>query len=508
MENAELLELRKLLSSQAWRLSNLYKIIDAHGNKVQFVPNKAQCDLYNNQHGFDVVLKARQLGMSTFLMIYALDEALFHENYAAGVIAHTREDSENLFKNKIKFAYDNLPEWLRVERGATSDSARKLEFSNGSSITVGTSLRGGTFQFLHISEYGKIAARYPDKAREIKTGALNTVHSGQKIFIESTAEGNAGEFYELCQRAIRLDQAGATLTELDPQLHFYPWFDDVKYEMKAEVSINQDMADYFKKVEVSEGIVFNAGQKAWYVKKAEQQGDDMKREFPSTAEEAFEQSMEGAIYQKEMALVRKAGGIGDYLHEPSKRVVTFWDLGKGSDYTSIWFFQHVGNEYRFIDYHESWNEGWEYYAKLLRGKPYVYGEHVLPWDGDLKVAGKEMTTIKQMLWELGVHPVRCVPKTKSVWLDIKNHCKPVLPKCRFDEKTCAAGIRALDNYRKEWDDKLGQWKDKPLHNEDSHANDAFRTFAVGFVERKFELEGFDMDAVPVMAERDEDLFAY
>lgn len=496
-------QLRELLSSQAWRLQNLYFIIDAYGKKIPFKPNWAQSKLYNEQHTFNVILKARQLGMSTFLMIYALDECLFNANYSAGIIAHTREDSENLFKNKVKFAYDNLPDFVREFRPANSDSARKLEFSNGSSITVGTSLRGGTFQFLHVSEYGKIAARYPEKAREIKTGALNTVHTGQKIFIESTAEGNSGEFYEVCQRAERLKQEGVELTELDPKLHFYPWYMNKTYRISADVLINSDMEAYFARFNPP----LEPEQKAWYVKKAEQQGEDMKREFPSTPKEAFEQSMEGAIYQREMRLVRESGGIGDYLHEPSKRVITFWDLGKGSDYTAIWFFQHVGNEYRFIDYHESWNEGWEFYAKLLQSKPYVYGEHVLPWDGELKVAGKEMTTIKQMLWELGVQPVRCVKKTTSVWADIKNHCKTVLPRCRFDEKNCSEGIRALDNYRKEWDDKLGQWKDKPRHDESSHGCDAFRTFALGFVERQFELTGWDANKVEY-AEMDDDLFAY
>ena len=495
-------KLQQLLSDQAWRLQNLYYIIDKHGKRLKFTPNYAQANLYNNQHTFNVILKARQLGMSTFLMIYALDQCLFNENYSAGVIAHTREDSENLFKNKVKFAYDNLPDWVKQYRVATSDSARKLEFSNGSSITVGTSLRGGTFQFLHVSEYGKISARYPEKAVEIKTGALNTIHGNQLIFIESTAEGNSGEFYDLCQTAQRLEQQGTQLTVLDPKLHFYPWYKDTSYVMDAEVSITDDMEKYFKSLPVE----LSARQKVWYVKKADQQGEHMKREFPSTPEEAFEQSMEGAIYQREMRAVRESDGIGEWLHEPSKSVYTFWDLGKGSDYTAIWFFQKVGNDYRFIDYHESWNEGWDFYAKLLNSKPYVYAEHVLPWDGNMKIAGKQMTTIRQMLWELGVHPTRCVPKTTDVWLDIKNHCKAVLPRCKFDAKKCKAGINALDNYRKEWDDKLGQWKNKPRHDESSHGCDAFRTFALGFQDRQAELGGYDDR--PVRAEVEEDLFAY
>lgn len=71
---------------------------------------------------------------------------------------------------------------------AVQDSADTLTFGNNSSLRVSTSMRSGTLQLLHVSEFGKICAQYPDKAREIVTGALNTVEAGQFVVIESTAE--------------------------------------------------------------------------------------------------------------------------------------------------------------------------------------------------------------------------------------------------------------------------------------------------------------------------------
>lgn len=479
-----------------WRLNNIYKIIDAQGVVIDFKFNAAQEAFFEGMHYSNVILKARQLGFSTFILIYMLDACLFTQNHSAGVIAQGLTEAEDLFKNKVKFAYDNIPEFLKDKLTAKTDSARRLEFSNGSSITVGTSLRGGTFQKLHISEYGKIAARYPDKAREIKTGALNTVHAGQQIFVESTAEGQQGEFYELVERAKRLQQSGAELTQLDPKLFFYPWHENPNYaldELKS-VSITTSMQEYFAKLPVE----LSPEQKTWYVKKAEQQGEDMKREYPSTPEEAFEQSMEGAIYQKEMTLVRTNKQITYVPHEPSTQVYTFWDLGKGSDYTSIWFFQHIGNQYRFIDYHESFNEGWGFYAKLLSAKPYTYAEHVLPHDGTTATAGKTMSNPKKDLGELGVRPVRIVPRTKDLWADIKGSCKATLPRCFFDEAKCAVGIKHLDNYRKEWDDRLATWREKPRHDDASHGADAFRTFVMGFKGRVQELT--DYSDRPEMAE--------
>ena len=57
--------------------------------------------------------------------------------------------------------------------------------------------RSGTLRYLHISEYGWTCAKHPDKAREVRIGALNTLQHGQVAFVESTAEGQEGHFYEL-----------------------------------------------------------------------------------------------------------------------------------------------------------------------------------------------------------------------------------------------------------------------------------------------------------------------
>lgn len=506
MTDDEEKKIREILSSPAARLQSLYKITDVHGNVIPFRPNPSQANLYNNKHYYNVILKSRQLGFSTFLMIYMLDKCLFNDNHAAGVIAHTREAAEDLFRNKIRFAYDNLPKWLRDERQSNQDSARRLEFSNGSSITVGTSLRGGTYQTLHVSEYGKISARYPEKAREIKTGALNTVHSGQEIFIESTAEGNQGEFYEVCEIARKLKASNAELTPLDPKFFFYPWYMEKSYALEGvDVSINNQMQEYFAKL----GVELSPFQKAWYIKKAEQMGEDMKREFPSTPKESFEQSMLGAIYQKEMTIVREKGQIGHFPHDPSKRVYTFWDLGKGSDYTSIWFMQQIGEQIRFIDYHESHNEGWDFYAKLLSSKPYVYEAHYLPHDGETSTVGKVMSNPKQDLQNLGVRPITVVPRTRDLWTDIKGACRQKLVNCFFHEKTCATGIRHLDNYRREWDDKLAQWKDRPRHDEASHGCDAYRTFVMGYSNPNENSVGWrGNDAPMAVASTDQDLLSW
>jgi hypothetical protein len=101
-----------------------------------------------------------------------------------------------------------LPEPFRKVRAAENDSAESLRFNNGSSIRVGVSLRSGTLQRLHVSEYGKLCAKYPDRAEEVKTGAFNTVAVGQNITVESTAEGRAGEFHDMVKKARQTEERG------------------------------------------------------------------------------------------------------------------------------------------------------------------------------------------------------------------------------------------------------------------------------------------------------------
>jgi hypothetical protein len=57
--------------------------------------------------------------------------------------------------------------------------------------------------------------------------------------------------------------------------------------------------------------------------------------------------------------------------------------------------------------------------------------------------------------------------------------RSLLNRCWFDEEKCSRGIHALENYRKEWNDRQGCWASQPLHNFASHGADAFRMLAVG-----------------------------
>lgn len=472
-------KIKDKLSDRVWRLNNLYYITDKDGKKVKFNLNWAQTKLLEELWYQNIILKARQLGFTTFIQIFFLDVCLFNSNMRAGVIAHNQDDAKVFFRDKIKFAYDNLPDWLKREIPARNDSAGELVFVNNSSIRVGTSMRSGTLQYLHVSEFGKVCAKYPDKAKEIVTGALNAVQAGQFVFIESTAEGRDGYFFNYCQEAQRMQQQNAKLTPLDKKFHFFPWWQCPDYVLDPDgVLVTSEYVEYFEELQVKHGIELSAEQKAWYVKKAKDQGEDMKREYPSTPEEAFEASIEGAYYQKQMQQVRKQNQITTVPYDPRLPVYTFWDLGR-NDSTAIWFMQYFNAQYRFIRYYQNSGESIQFYINYLRSLNYTYGTVYLPHDANVVDLTREDNRSRREIVEAAGLPVEVVDRTPDK-MEAIQAVRDVLPLCWFDEELCSQGIKCLDHFRKQWDDKLGVYKDRPLHDWASHGNDAIEQMARGF----------------------------
>lgn len=480
-------ELRELLSDHKWRLNNLYKVKDKDGKVVAFRMNTAQEELFDNMHYRNVILKARQLGFTTFIDLYLLDACLFNSTTAAGIIAHHVDDAKAIFENKIKFPYDNLDPEIRKAIRATSDAANKLSFSNGSSIRVSTSFRSGTLQLLHISEYGKIAAKYPDKALEIKSGAMEAVPLDGLVFVESTAEGRDGEFYEMVMKAKKLKDSHKKLTELDFKFFFFPWWENPDYVMNPEgVVVTTEDINYFNDLE-AQGLKLTQGQKTWWIKKYQTLGDTMYRENPSYVEEAFKASLVGAYYGRTLSDMRRKGRIGNVPYEPGFPVHTMWDLGM-ADSMTIWFMQVIGRERRIIDYYDNSGEGMPHYANILQQKGYTYGMHYMPHDANVRDLGtgekRSDTAMK-----LGISPISMVPRPKNTdqLLDQIEETRNFLSTCWIDEAKCdsgeKSGLKCLEGYRKEWDEKLGDFKRTPLHNWASHGADSFRTGAVGMMAR-------------------------
>lgn len=463
------------LKDPIWRLNNLYYIINKHGKKIKFKPNWAQNKILQNLWFFTIILKARQLGITTFFCILYLDQILFKANKTAGIIAHTDGDTKKIFM-RIKYAWENLPENLKESIGLPStDSVGEMKFPNGSSIFVARSTRGSTLQYLHISEFAKICAKYPEKAREIVTGAINSVEKGNFISIESTAEGKEGYFAEYCMEAQQAEKEGKQLSELDFKYFFFPWWEESSYRLASKNIITKEYEDYFEKLEKTHNILLDNDQKQWYISKKSKNDEDMYREYPSIWEEAFMAQIEGAYYAQQMQKVYEDNRIRNVPYDSRYPVLTYWDLGV-NDFNVILFVQAVGNEIRFIDCYYNHGEGLAHYVNVLKERGYTYGAHTFPHDVEVQNLDEQGKTRRQTLVDLGMVNIRTVERTKDINDDIEG-VRKIFSRFYFDEQKCNKLIEACQNYKKEWDDKLGQFKNNPKHDKHSHLVDPLRNLA-------------------------------
>lgn len=190
-------------------------------------------------------------------------------------------------------------------------------------------------------------------------------------------------------------------------------------------------------------------------------------------------ALEGAVFAKELRDATVGERICSVPWNQAKPVDTFFDLGK-RDMTSIWFAQVVGFEYRILDFYENSGVNLAHYIKALQEKPYTYGTMWLPHDAEHDLLASERTIAQQM--RAAGHKVRIVPKvTKSNQIEA---ARAVFGQCWFDRDGCADGLQHLRHYQFEVDPDTKLRGKEPLHDEHSHAADAFMYLGMALREPK------------------------
>tara|TARA_R100000734_G_C3318130_1_gene111970 strand:- start:490 stop:1770 length:1281 start_codon:yes stop_codon:yes gene_type:complete len=202
---------------------------------------------------------------------------------------------------------------------------------------------------------------------------------------------------------------------------------------------------------------------------------------PDQFEQEFECSwvanVPGAIFGKELQEAQEKGRISSVPYDPTVRVDTWWDLGVG-DSNVIWFTQSVGRAVHVIDFYENRGEGLPHYAKVLSGKDYFYGTHNAPHDIEVRELGSGKSR-RETAWDLGIN-FRVVPKLPVE--DGLHAAQMLIPRCWFDAEQCKAGLEALRQYHRAYNERLRTFRNTPVHDWSSHAADAFRYLAVGLKE--------------------------
>lgn len=467
------------LASKLWRLNNLYKIRDKNGELRIMKLNESQLyTLTQFKHNKKIILKSRQQGMTTLAVAYNLDSCIFHPGFSAGVQSYGIDESRKL-QLKAKLMWEEFDPDIKAALNIDLiiNNANGMQFTNGSILKIGN-FRGDTLQSLHVSELAKIAKKYPEKARELKTGAFQAIGKNSKITIESTAEGKAGLFYELWQKAVMKQDLckaeGAQLSPFDFEPIFLSWMMDPDCHLESPVSIPPELEEYFSTFDPP---LANT-QKWWYAAKYEEIGAEIKQEYPSTPKEAFEKVLEGTYYANEY----KKLTLGKFDYNPNYLVFSAVDLGMNDTFSNIFFQVDVhGVCTIFAEYMDS-GHGLEYYRDVYdamqKKYSWTFGHTYVPHD----VAVRELTSAKtrlEVLKELKFHPILI---KRHQLVDGIEATRQFLKEVRIDT-SCEITIAAIQNYRKAFNDQLGVFLDKPVHDEHSHPADALRYLAMGLKHR-------------------------
>jgi phage terminase large subunit len=186
------------------------------------------------------------------------------------------------------------------------------------------------------------------------------------------------------------------------------------------------------------------------------------------------QTVDGAIFAKEMQQAEKDGRICRVAYDATKPVHAVFDLG-WSDSTAIWFLQFVGMETRLIRYIEDSQKTISYYLATMQTYGYVYDKIWLPHDAENKTLAAAGRSIDDIVRAAG-YKTEIMPRVPI--LDSINAARTIFPNCYFDREHTADGLACLRHYRYEVDPETGQFSRNPLHDHYSHGADAFRYIAL------------------------------
>lgn len=185
-------------------------------------------------------------------------------------------------------------------------------------------------------------------------------------------------------------------------------------------------------------------------------------------------AIKGAYYAKQLVTARREKRIGLVPYDPALQVYDVWDLGKGPNLV-VGLFQRTGREVHLIDREEADpGEAIPQMIARLQRKPYVYGKHFAPHDIKATELGTGKTRL-QTASELG-WPFYEVPSlTVDDGID---KARLMFARTWIDESRCQVFLDAISQYRQEWDEKRGIFRDQPLHDWTSHDADMYRYAAL------------------------------
>jgi len=391
--------------------------------EIPYEPRPLQEKIHNELRRYNVLVCHRRFGKTVLAVNHLIMTCCEKPNSRLAYIAPTYRQGKAVAYDYLKLYTDPL---MKLG-GKRHETELKVDLWNGSRIQIfgadnPDSLRGLGFDGVVLDEFALMS---PRTWTEIVRPAISD-KLGYVIFIGTPMGHNHfWEVYDLAKR-----RGG-------------DWYAELYRASESGVIPDEELEDA----------------------RATMPEDQYEQEF----EVSFQAAVSGAYYGKQIQKAEKENRITNVDYDPNIDVETWWDLGIG-DSTAIWFAQRTGKEIHLIDYFESSGESLAFYINMLKEKAYNYGRHIAPHD----ITTRELGTGKSRLEvarELGTDFEVC-PR-----LEIDHGIEAVrnsLDNCYFDKNRCKYGIDCLRQYRKQFDDRMQTFKNKPLHDWASHGADAFR----------------------------------
>lgn len=476
------------LGDKRWRLNNLYTIINKkHKTEIMSLNNAQEYVLTKlEEHPRLAILKSRQRGISTFMLMDELDTCLTEPNKQLGLQAENMKTAYSLLR-KAKLAYGSIPN--EVKPLLVYSNSTEMEFSNGSKISIATSFRGSTLAGLGISELGRISLDR-ERSAELVSGTLPALpkNKATQLLLESTSEGGQGLFFDLFTTAQESYKPGTRdYSQLLPI--FIGWAGIIESGVLIKGTEDPDCMlevpeadDSIFPVALEEHLItaqkildytFTPEQLEWSIAEYRNLGSDIaefRREYPLTIEDAWSSNTDGLILAEafQMATVNKMMEV-DLKHP----IYAASDLGVDDTCATVFFQYYNGKAHVFAEYLNN-SQAISHYTRLILDNNVAIW--VLPHDANNRgaaTAQKVVTHVRQS----GFSNYRVLKQTRDLWADISS-VRAYMPNIVFGnvEQT----ISSMKGYRKKWSAVTGQYLDTPLHDDNSHVADAVR-YMVRFI---------------------------
>jgi hypothetical protein len=403
--------------------------------ELDYKPRDVFLDFHERQQRWAVIVAHRRCGKTVSCINELIYKALI-ENKEDGRYAYVAP----YYSQAKNIAWDYLLRFSKPVMAKANQSELWVELINGARIRLfgadnADSLRGLYLDGIVLDEYADMRPRiWGEIIRPLLADRL-----GWAVFIGTPKGHNA--FWDIYNNAIKSDT----------------WYAKTLRASQTGLLPKSELEDAAKSMTQ----------------------DQYLQEFECD----FESAILGAYYGKEMRQITDQGRITDIEYDPMFPLFSSWDLGYSDD-TTIWTWQVVHGEIRFLDYHSSNGQSIPFYTGYIAQQEQKYKAkykfHYLPHDARAKtLASGGKSIIEQLSAKIKLECMKIVPNLSLQ--DGIQATRMMLLRSWFDPK-CEDGIECLRQYERSYNEDKKVFSDKPLHNWASHGADAMRMAAIAWKE--------------------------